>query len=127
MAGQMEALMETCRRLPEVWKEETPEGHREETRRDNQKWVQDPERLFEELLFYHQGAAVHFAQAVFYLAKGEQKKARRAWEELREYLCRGEIKFQPYADVYRILEVTQKYTGFRELPEDADRNRRKIK
>lgn len=127
VAGQMEALMETCRRLPEVWKEETPEGHREETGRDNQKWVQDPERLFEELLFYHQGAAVHFAQAVFYLAKGEQKKARRAWEELREYLCRGEIKFQPYADVYRILEVTQKYTGFRELPEDADRNRRKIK
>ena len=46
------------------------------------------------------------------LAKGRRQEAGEKWREMRRYLCSREDEFQPYLDVYRVLEVTQKYTGF---------------
>ena len=45
------------------------------------------------------------------LARGENAKSKMAWTAMREFICRGEERFQPWLDVYRVLEVTEKYTG----------------
>lgn len=119
VAGRMEELVKTCRLFSDACQAET--ANRGRHRSQDQEWRQHPEDLFWELLIYHQGAALRLAQSVFYLAKNERERAFEAWEDLRRYLCQGEAKFQPYVDVYRILEVTQKYTGFRKQLENECR------
>lgn len=56
--------------------------------------------------------------ALYLLAKGDKKNAFQKWNEFREEICKGEDEFQPYLDVYRITEVSQKYTGF-SFPENV--------
>ena len=69
------------------------------------------ESVYWEILEYHRNYVMLFSQALLFLAKGEQAQADRAWEAMRDYICENELKFQPYLDVYRVLEVTRKYTG----------------
>lgn len=71
------------------------------------------EQLFYQILEHHRRTVLYLAHAVLLLASGEKEQALEAWKEMREYICKAEPQFQPYLDVYRILEVTQKYTGFR--------------
>lgn len=71
----------------------------------------DYESIYWEILEYHRNYVMLFSRALLFLSKGEQEKADREWEAMREYICKNEGKFQPYLDVYRVLEVTQKYTG----------------
>ena len=52
------------------------------------------------------------ALAMEALASGDQNEGSRLYEQMRHYICRTEPDFQFWLDVYRILEVTQKYTGF---------------
>lgn len=68
--------------------------------------------FFWELLAYHRHYILLFADALRLLAEGEEGQAGRKWEAMREYICLNEQKYQPFFDVYRILEVTRKYTGF---------------
>ena len=68
--------------------------------------------IYFEILEYHRKYVMLFAQAVRFLALGLPEHADMAWEAMREYICKNERKFQPYLDVYRVLEVTQKCTGF---------------
>ena len=63
------------------------------------------------LLEYHRNYSMLFADALCALACGEKKSADEKWEKLRDYICEKEPEYQPYLDVYRILEVTKKYTG----------------
>lgn len=70
------------------------------------------ENQFWSLLNYHNTYIRHLAQAMYYLALGENKTSMVYWKKMREFICQNEIKYQPYLDVYRILEVTTKYTGF---------------
>lgn len=69
------------------------------------------ESVWWEILEYHRNYVILFSRALQFLARGEQAQADRAWEAMREYVCENELKFQPYLDVYRLLEVTRKYTG----------------
>lgn len=69
--------------------------------------------LFWNVLKYHKDYVMQISEAVLLLASGEQKAAMKKWSDMRKLICDGEDKFQPYLDVYRVLEVTQKYTGFR--------------
>ena len=46
------------------------------------------------------------------LASGREAECKRRYLNMREFICRTEPEFQPWLDVYRVLEVTQKYTGF---------------
>ena len=62
-------------------------------------------------LGYHLEYAAHLARAMGCLARGENAKSKAAWAAMREFVCRGEERFQPWLDVYRVLEVTEKYTG----------------
>lgn len=67
--------------------------------------------FFWELLEYHRNYILLFSDTLSLLASGRKEQADLKWTAMREYICRGEEKYQPFFDVYRILEVTQKYTG----------------
>ena len=62
-------------------------------------------------LGYHLAYTKLLAHAMACLARGEERQSREAWGTLQEFICRGEETFQPWLDVYRVLEVTEKYTG----------------
>ena len=71
--------------------------------------------LYWRLLEYHRRYALGLARALELLAKGENRESRRAWESFGDFIRENEPDFQPWLDVYRVLEVTANYTGFREL------------
>ena len=68
-------------------------------------------------LGYHLEYTALLARAMGHLARGENEQSKEAWESMREFICRGEERFQPWLDVYRILEVTEKYTGLGPRPQ----------
>jgi hypothetical protein len=68
--------------------------------------------LFWQLLAYHRRYVMALAKALGALAAGEQETAFALWRELRDLIGQNELAYQPYLDVYRILEVTANYTGF---------------
>lgn len=70
--------------------------------------------LFWRLLNYHADHVMRLSEAVYFLASGNMPAAMEKWRDMRKFICENEEGFQPYLDVYRILEVTQKYTGFQE-------------
>ena len=83
--------------------------------------VQAPERVqetdectagFLSRLGYHAQVAGLFAGALAHLAKGERAQAREGYDALCGFIRVHETAYQPWLDVYRIVEVTQKYTGF---------------
>lgn len=100
-----ERVAERMRRAGELCKSFEGEIARH-TDRDG-KW----ESVFWELLDYHRNYVMKLSEALFFLAQGEKEQADKKWEEFRELICKKEQKFQPFLDVYRILEITQKYTG----------------
>lgn len=107
MAERMETVLAWCK---EAWPQ--PEACREARNREGK--AEEPVRaLCRRLLAYHRGYIIHLAEAVRELALGNQETALEKWAGMRDYLCDGETDFQPYLDVYRVLEVTEKYTGFR--------------
>ncbi len=59
----------------------------------------------------HLEASALLARAMAALARGEEDRARGLWEDLRDLVCQREAALQPWLDVYRLLEVTEKYTG----------------
>ena len=61
---------------------------------------------------YHNQWIPLLAQALEAMARGQEEESRVLYETFRDCICRAEPEFQPWLDVYRILEVTQKYTGF---------------
>lgn len=67
---------------------------------------------FWSLLAYHQKYALALARALELLALGREEESREARLALRDLICENEPDFQPFLDVYRVLEVTEKYTGF---------------
>ena len=60
----------------------------------------------------HNGYILRLSMAMAALASGKPEDSARRYEQMRQYICRTEPEFQSWLDVYRILEVTQKYTGF---------------
>lgn len=69
-------------------------------------------RFFLKLLDYHFGYVIHLSKALLSLADGDKTLADRQFREFHSYICGHEQDFQPYLDVYRITEVSTKYTGF---------------
>ena len=67
-------------------------------------------------LGYHLEFISRLARAMGCLARGETAQSREAWASARDFICRGEERFQPWLDVYRVLEVTEKYTGLGPQP-----------
>ena len=63
----------------------------------------------------HNGYVRRLALALGALASGKRAESLRLHRELREFLCRTEPEFQGWLDVYRALDVTWNYTGFRDI------------
>lgn len=105
MADRMELIIQCC---GEFW------ADREDGDCENDRECTENVRsVFWDVLKYHKEYVVRLAKAVSYLARGDKKAAMEKWSDMRKFICDGEKKFQPYLDVYRVLEVTQKYTGFK--------------
>ena len=66
------------------------------------------------LLAYHRKYALGLARALELLAEGKKQESLTAWRELGGLIRENEPEFQACLDVYRLLEVTANYTGFRE-------------
>lgn len=71
-----------------------------------------PSGGFWDVLRHHNGYILRLSKAMEAVASGREEESRRLYLEMREYICRAEPDYQPYLDVYRVLEVTQRYTGF---------------
>lgn len=67
------------------------------------------------LLAYHQEYVLGLARALELLAEGNGRQGLKAWRSFGDLIQRNEPEFQAFLDVYRVLEVTANYTGFREL------------
>ena len=71
-----------------------------------------PEGSHWKALRHHNGYIGRLALAIEALASGKQEETTCRYLQMREFICNSEPAFQNWLDVYRILEVTQKYTGF---------------
>ena len=66
-----------------------------------------------EHLKYHGEYSKRLAKALYYLSMGEEEAANKYYEEFCVYVQGIEKEIQQYLDVYRIIEVSTKYTGFK--------------
>lgn len=69
------------------------------------------EGVFWKILAYHREYVALFSEALRLFALGEKGQAAEKLAEVREYIGRNEPEYQPFFDVYRMLEVTRRYTG----------------
>ncbi|MCM1150283.1 MAG: DUF4838 domain-containing protein [Butyricicoccus sp.] len=70
--------------------------------------------LFWDVLDYHREYVLRLSRALERLARGDEPGAAESWRDFRQFICEHEPDFQPWLDVYRVLEVTKKYTGFKD-------------
>ena len=47
------------------------------------------------------------------LAEENESEAQECWRQFQNMVCERETEFQDCLDVYRVTEVSTKYTGFR--------------
>ena len=93
MASRMEAIIRACRETEQ----------RTDLPRTGGWW---PE------FHYHNRWIPLLAAALQAMAMGQEEESRKRYGQFRDCICQAEPEFQSQLDVYRILEVTQKYTGF---------------
>ena len=98
MAERLEQIEACCVRFRAELSRRVPDGNPVQER----FWTR---------LGYHLEYAELLAWAMSCLARSETARSKEAWAAMREFICRGEEKFRPWLDVYRVLEVTEKYTG----------------
>lgn len=65
------------------------------------------------VLAYHRQAVIKLATALGLQASGQQAKAEEAWIDFQDFIKLHEDSFEPYLDVYRIIEVATNYAGFK--------------
>ena len=73
--------------------------------------------FFWRLLDYHAEYGVRLTKALIALSSGDHNTAQMYFLDFCRYIRSNENAFQLYLDVYRIIEVATKYTGF-SLPTD---------
>ncbi len=98
MAARMEAVRELCLDF----------GPTLDAHRGAEGWATP----FWRVLDGHRDYVRRLARALGRLARGDAAGAASAWRELRQLVCEREPELQPWLDGYRVLEVTQHYTGF---------------
>ncbi|MBD5133495.1 MAG: DUF4838 domain-containing protein [Clostridiales bacterium] len=98
LAARMDAVRELCLDFtPTLDAHRTPQG-----------W-QTP---FWHVLDFHREYVLKLARAWRRLAQGDGEGTAEGWQAFRQLIRENEPDFQPWLDVYRVLEVTEKYTGF---------------
>lgn len=97
-AARMETVREVCLEFGT-----TLDRHRRDTGWETPFWA---------ALDFHRDYVRRLARALRALALGDGEKAAERRAEFQQFICRHEPDFQSWLDVYRVLEVTGKYTGF---------------
>lgn len=70
---------------------------------------------FYKVLDYHREYCRRLAEAVLLLSGNEPEGAWNAWEDWKAYIGGKEEEFQSWLDVYRVIEVTGNFTGFKNI------------
>lgn len=70
------------------------------------------ENRFLKHLDYHFEYSILLTEALYHLARGSSKETTAAWNAFLSYIHSNEVEYQECLDVYRIIEVATKYTGF---------------
>ena len=76
--------------------------------------------LFWKQLDYHHSYSLQLGKALLLLSQGDAEGAQLIWRSFQNWVCENELSYQSCLDVYRISEVSTKYTGF--VLEDYLRN-----
>ncbi len=97
IAGRMDKIKKRCEEFGEVIL-----SHKN----DVGEW----DSIYWKVLEYHRNYVILLSEALYMLASGDQAQACEKWKNFRKFICDREPEYQPFLDVYRILEVTQKYT-----------------
>ena len=71
------------------------------------------QNLFWKYLDYHREYSLRLGKALMKLAEGNESEAQECWRQFQNMVCERETEFQDCLDVYRVTEVSTKYTGFR--------------
>lgn len=66
---------------------------------------------FWEVLDYHRTYTLKLTRFLLKLSRGKPDKAEGSRRAFRDLICEKEPEFQPWLDVYRVLEITENYTG----------------
>lgn len=69
-------------------------------------------KIFFSLLDYHTEYCILITKALEAQAAGRVSEVPELWNTFMNFIRMHEPEFQPYLDVYRVLEVGTKYTGF---------------
>lgn len=64
-------------------------------------------------LSYHRTYVVKMAYALYCMTSGNYQKAQILYRDILDYIRNTESLFQPHFDVYRVIEVSKNYTGFK--------------
>ena len=72
----------------------------------------DTQNLFWKYLDYHREYSLRLGKALMKLARGAESEAQECWRQFQHMICERETEFQECLDVYRVTEVSTKYTGF---------------
>lgn len=71
------------------------------------------QNLFWKYLDYHREYSLRLGKALMKLSEGKAQEAQELWHQFQHMICERETEFQECLDVYRVTEVSSKYTGFR--------------
>lgn len=69
-----------------------------------------------DFLAFHAQYTLLLSRALEELCLGHTEEANRRFAAFCDYICRQELDWQPRLDVYRVIEVAGKYTGFSRGP-----------
>lgn len=100
IAGRMDKIKECCMEF-------------EKTLLSYKNDVGEMNSVYFNVLEYHRNYTILLSETLRMLALGNNAQAYEKWKKFREFICGKEPEYQPFLDVYRILEVTQKYTGIK--------------
>lgn len=79
---------------------------------ENIESSREENRSFWQHLEFHSEYIRRLGKALYYLAKGQKMAAGKYWSEFCTFLCQSESRFKECVDVYRVIEVGQRHTGF---------------
>ena len=68
-----------------------------------------------ELLEFHNSYLNRLVNALIKLSSGEFNSANKLFKDFADFIQENEMKFQPYLDVYRLMDISTNYTGFKSI------------
>ena len=68
-----------------------------------------------ELLEFHNSYLNRLVKALIKLSSGDFNRANELFKDFAGYIQENELKFQPYLDVYRLMDISTNYTGFKSI------------